>query len=229
MGFADLPVEFLRALHIKPSEKPSMETRLDTGACSSTRESVDASSAEDVHTTPLSSQTSIENRSTTDSVRKSTSVSSQNLEEIQSTHPEASSNHLVNPQSSRSPSTWARGTSMAQTLGDLASQRSRSLSRDRSSFDSKAIKSPAKSQTISLETAVGTSKGIGRIVGAGLKSPMDFTLSLARGFHNAPRLYGDESVRHPDKVTGIQSGLKTAGKVRFRKASVYDGSLTNVG
>ncbi|KAL8888808.1 MAG: hypothetical protein Q9215_003835 [Flavoplaca cf. flavocitrina] len=221
MGFADLPVEFLRALHIKPSEKPSMETHLDAGDCSSTRESVDASSAEDVHTTPLSSQTSIENRSTTDSVRKSASVSSQNLEEIQSTHPEASSNHLVNPQSSRSPSTWARGTSMAQTLGDLASQRSRSLSRDRSSFDSKASKSPAKSQTISLETAVGTSKGIGRIVGAGLKSPMDFTLSLARGFHNAPRLYGDESVRHPDKVTGIQSGLRTAGK-EFGYG-VYDG------
>ncbi|KAL8898452.1 MAG: hypothetical protein Q9192_002070 [Flavoplaca navasiana] len=220
MGFADLPVEFLRALHIKPSEKPT-ETHLDAGACSNTRESVEASSAEDVHTAPLSSQTSIENRSTTDSVRKSTSVSSQNLEEIQSTHPEASSNHLVSPQCSRSPSTWARGTSMAQTLGDLASQRSSSLSRDRSSLDSKASKSPAKSQTISLETAVGTSKGIGRIVGAGLKSPMDFTLSLARGFHNAPRLYGDESVRHPDKVTGIQSGLRTAGK-EFGYG-VYDG------
>lgn len=220
MGFADLPVEFLRALHIKPSEKPPMETHLDAGACSSTKESVDASSVEDVHTTPLSSQTSIENRSTTDSVRKSTSLSSQNLEDFQSNHPEASSNPLVSPQSSRSPSTWSRGTSMAQTLGGLAS---------RTSLDSTASKSPAESQTISLETAVGTSKGIGRIVGAGLKSPMDFTLSLARGFHNAPRLYGDKSVRHPDKVTGIQSGLRTAGKVRVRKASDYDCSLTNVG
>ncbi|KAL8868148.1 MAG: hypothetical protein Q9198_008283, partial [Flavoplaca austrocitrina] len=50
---------------------------------------------------------------------------------------------------------------------------------------------------------------------------MDFTLSLARGFHNAPRLYGDENVRHPDKVTGIQSGLRTAGK-EFGYG-VYDG------
>ena len=67
---------------------------------------------------------------------------------------------------------------------------------------------------ISLDAALGASKGIGRIVGTGLKSPMDFTLSLARGFHNAPKLYGDESVRQADKITGIQSGLKAAGKVR---------------
>ena len=46
----------------------------------------------------------------------------------------------------------------------------------------------------------------------GLKSPMDFTLALARGFHNAPKLYGDDTVRNPDKVTGLKSGLKTAGK-----------------
>ena len=42
---------------------------------------------------------------------------------------------------------------------------------------------------------------------------MDFTLGLARGFHNAPKLYGDESVRPADKITDFQSGLKAAGKV----------------
>ena len=68
---------------------------------------------------------------------------------------------------------------------------------------------------ISLDAAVGAGKSIKQIVGAGLKSPMDFTLGLARGFHNAPKLYGDESVRQADKVTGLQSGLKAAGKVWF--------------
>jgi hypothetical protein len=42
---------------------------------------------------------------------------------------------------------------------------------------------------------------------------MDFTMGVAKGFHNAPRLYGDDSVRELHKVTGIQSGLKAAGKV----------------
>jgi hypothetical protein len=59
---------------------------------------------------------------------------------------------------------------------------------------------------------VGAGKGVGRIVEVGLKSPMDFTLALARGFHNAPKLYGDDTVRNPDKVTGFKSGLKAAGK-----------------
>lgn len=81
---------------------------------------------------------------------------------------------------------------------------------------------------IPLEAALGAGKGIGRIVGTGLKSPMDFTLSLARGFHNAPKLYGDESVRQADKVTGFHSGLKVAGKVRLL-GEVLTYMLTGVG
>jgi hypothetical protein len=42
---------------------------------------------------------------------------------------------------------------------------------------------------------------------------MDFSLGLARGFHNAPKLYGDDTVRPQEKVTDFQSGLKVAGKV----------------
>ncbi|KAI1101553.1 glycosyltransferase family 1 protein [Jackrogersella minutella] len=42
-------------------------------------------------------------------------------------------------------------------------------------------------------------------------APVDFFLALAQGFHNAPRLYGDETVRRPIRVTGIKSGLKAAG------------------
>lgn len=81
--------------------------------------------------------------------------------------------------------------------------------------------SPATKQTkkqfdpsaITLESAIGASKGISRVVGAGMKSPMDFTLGLARGFHNAPKLYGDDTVRPQEKVTDFQSGLRAAGKV----------------
>ena len=66
---------------------------------------------------------------------------------------------------------------------------------------------------MTFETALAGGKGVGRIVGAGLKSPLDFTLGIAKGFHNAPKLYGDQSVRQADKVTDFQSGLKAAGRV----------------
>jgi hypothetical protein len=47
-----------------------------------------------------------------------------------------------------------------------------------------------------------------------LKSPMNFTLAITQGFHNAPRLYGDETVRRPPRITGFHSGLR-AGRDEF--------------
>ena len=45
--------------------------------------------------------------------------------------------------------------------------------------------------------------------------PREFILSLARGFHNAPLLYHDHTVRQTSKVVGFRSGLKTAGEAGF--------------
>jgi hypothetical protein len=60
--------------------------------------------------------------------------------------------------------------------------------------------------------ALESTKGVGRIMGAGLKTPVTFTNGLARGFHNVPTLYGDETVRPEPKINGIKSGLVAAGK-----------------
>jgi len=64
---------------------------------------------------------------------------------------------------------------------------------------------------MAVDFALDSGKGVSRIVGAGLKAPMEFTLGLSRGFHNTPKLYGDE-VRKEEKVTGIWSGMKAGGK-----------------
>ncbi|KAK0386302.1 hypothetical protein NLU13_6139 [Sarocladium strictum] len=63
--------------------------------------------------------------------------------------------------------------------------------------------------------------GFGQTATAIAKAPVDLSLALAQGFHNAPRLYGDDTVRRPVRVTGISSGLKAAGK-EFGYG-VYDG------
>ncbi|EMD60710.1 glycosyltransferase family 1 protein [Bipolaris sorokiniana ND90Pr] len=44
--------------------------------------------------------------------------------------------------------------------------------------------------------------------------PMEVTLAITQGFHNAPRLYGDETVRRPPRVTGFHSGTR-AGRDEF--------------
>ena len=63
--------------------------------------------------------------------------------------------------------------------------------------------------------ATSAAKGVGSIMAAGLKTPVTFTNGLARGFHNAPRLYGDDTVRDEDKISGWKSGFAAAGKVRI--------------
>jgi hypothetical protein len=75
----------------------------------------------------------------------------------------------------------------------------------------------ALTSTLDLSSAIalGASKGLGRIILAGFKSPFEVTLHVARGFHNLPRLYGDKTVRPPEKITGVWSGMKAVGKVSF--------------
>lgn len=56
-------------------------------------------------------------------------------------------------------------------------------------------------------------KGLGRMTKAALRSPMTFSVGMAQGAHNLPKLWGDKTVRPQEKITGIGSGLKAAGKV----------------
>lgn len=43
--------------------------------------------------------------------------------------------------------------------------------------------------------------------------PTDVSLSMARGFHNAPKLYHDLTVNDVPQVIGFRSGFRAAGKV----------------
>lgn len=120
------------------------------------------------------------------------------------------------PTASRQTSKSGHPTSMRNALRESFSKSpSRSSSPSRPPSHVHRSLSGTQAGQISVDAALGAGKSIKQIVGAGVKSPMDFTLSLARGFHNAPKLYGDESVRQADKVTGLQSGLKAAGKVHL--------------
>ena len=62
------------------------------------------------------------------------------------------------------------------------------------------------------QTGVHTSKGFGRIVKAAMQSPMEMSVSITEGFHNAPKLWGDNTVRPQQQVSGFKSGAKAVGK-----------------
>ncbi|KAL9104167.1 MAG: hypothetical protein Q9163_000866 [Psora crenata] len=197
MGFADFPVEILRALKIKPADQ-SDQTPAAGDKLSKSAGSFEVSRQSKSQVTPEGTPEDLGNPT-----------------EAKHSLPDQLSEQKAQPlHASSGEENHCPPKAMVNALRSPLSLSSSPPSRDRS-----PTKAPRKSHhfekdsgQISLDAALGAGKGIGRIVGAGVKSPMDFTLGIARGFHNAPRLYGDQSVRQADKITGLQSGLVAAGK-----------------
>lgn len=66
------------------------------------------------------------------------------------------------------------------------------------------------------------SHGIGRASRAIISMPVKLLNATALGFHNAPRLYGDKTVRPaPPRITGFRSGAQAAGSEFI--LGIYDG------
>ncbi|KAL8814666.1 MAG: hypothetical protein Q9223_006127 [Gallowayella weberi] len=81
--------------------------------------------------------------------------------------------------------------------------------------------SSASEDNLAQDMAVDAGMGLAKSGEALARVPMDLSLAIAQGFHNAPRLYGDTTVRTPMRITGIKSGLRAAGdELVF---GVYDG------
>ncbi|EFW99411.1 udp-transferase [Grosmannia clavigera kw1407] len=74
-------------------------------------------------------------------------------------------------------------------------------------------------EAVALLSAMGY--GASKTAKALVLAPIELWFSICQGFHNAPRLYGDDTVRQTPRVTGIKSGLRAAG--RELVLGVYDG------
>lgn len=200
MGVADMPIETLKALKIHPdAAKASKQKKSEAAAEAEAAMSTDKGKGKETESSQASS-----NRS---------SMSGDTLTANNETTPAGSrSGSAFNFQESlskmQSP-TSPRG-SMANALQGKFEGAGRSRSGSRGKDGSKP---PQQEQNNPLiENAMGTGKGVSRIVGAGFKSPMDFTMNLTRGFRNAPKLYGDDTVRKPEQVTDFKSGVRAATK-----------------
>ncbi|GAB7364733.1 hypothetical protein MBLNU230_g5532t1 [Neophaeotheca triangularis] len=217
MGVADFPVETLKALKIHPDaqkkkpEPEAGESEVSTVASTST-ETTETTDDKTLSSTKSSRESGQSSNVTTPSTTRNNSSFNvgESLAKIRS------------PPTPDTPGTPRQTTSNSMTealqgrLGGRSNSRSRSRPSSRSGSEQRSQQQQAGGSgsggSNPLATAMGTGKGVNRIVGAGLKSPMDFTMGLAKGFHNAPKLYGDETVRKPTQVTDFQSGMKAGWK-----------------
>ncbi|KAJ5761948.1 CAZyme family GT1 [Penicillium nucicola] len=98
--------------------------------------------------------------------------------------------------------------------------RTRSLERKRNlqlekakTMSSSMTPSKPPKYTILHEVAVHGSVTSKKLVKVILWLPTDLSVSMARGFHNAPKLYHDSTVTDVPQVVSLRSGFKAAGKV----------------
>ncbi|KAF2483580.1 hypothetical protein BDY17DRAFT_251074 [Neohortaea acidophila] len=202
MGVADLPIETLKALNIHPDaqkKKRASEAGQDLAENSeTTKEGTTQSSDQD----SAGTETAITSESSTPAYSRQNS-SAPTVRSSDS----ASNRHLSGATEPQRP----RGDSLKEALSGRLNEPSPAAKRSASGSSSRSA-SPRGEPTNYLETAVGTSKGVGRILSAAFKSPMDTSWALAKGFHNAPKLYGDDTVRKTEQITDFRTGLKAASK-----------------
>jgi UDP:flavonoid glycosyltransferase YjiC (YdhE family) len=192
MGIADFPVEILKSFKTAHGELKEIHERKRSGANTPTVAS-ERTSSDNVSNAPGSTVTPAQSPP----LSPSGGASPPNEPSIT---PSISS--VLKADGSAKPH---------QRHGSWSHHQSRSRSHSRSASRHRDSTGEEVGQ-VTLETALTGAKAAGKIISAGVKSPMDFTLSLAKGFHNAPKLYGDDTVRQNEKIVGLHSGLKVAGR-----------------
>ena len=191
MGIADLPVATLKALKIHPDERKKAEQQ--TGA--------DAQSNLQSSNSSVASPAGSESKETITSEELKTARLDA-MSTVGSSHRRSSSASSVSSAGSD------REAATAQDVGNAMLD----AAAGRRATGAAEKQMPSKFNAEDMDTVLSTFKGAGKFTEAGVRSPLDFTLALAKGFHNAPKMYGDDTVRKPEKITDLQSGLRAAGK-----------------
>jgi hypothetical protein len=71
---------------------------------------------------------------------------------------------------------------------------------------------PSKHRGFFSEVGIHGSRMGKKFVNFVIWLPTDLTLSMSKGFHNAPKLYHDYTVKSTPKVYGVRSGFRAAGQ-----------------
>ncbi|KAL2429980.1 Sterol 3-beta-glucosyltransferase UGT80B1 [Exophiala dermatitidis] len=186
MGLAEVPSETLKALHVPiGSSRQQSQKSVPTIIKESETSHMRGGSAPP--TSPEQSQTSLNEQ--------------ENLSRARS-HPSLSdvSSFTSNVGSS----------SISDALQGQWGPKQDDVSRNR--VRSRAESGFGKDRDMLRRTGAHTSKGFGRFVTAFVQIPMEVSVGLTKGFHNMPKLWGDDTVRAQEQVTDFKSGAIAAGK-----------------
>ncbi|KAJ5776787.1 UDP-Glycosyltransferase/glycogen phosphorylase [Penicillium odoratum] len=118
----------------------------------------------------------------------------------------------VSPTLARNPSNLSVGSTQTSNMNTQGQSDLRQGDPGRGSFRSRNESDAGKQPDMLRPTGVHVSKGAGRFVKAVVQGPVDMSVNFARGFHNMPRLWGDDTVRPQERVSDFKSGVRAVGR-----------------
>lgn len=186
MGLADFPSETLKALHI-PSGPSRQQSQASEPTLARESETSHGGERSTPPPSPEQSQTCLKVQESLARVRSPPSLS-----EV----------------SSRTSNLGS--SSMSDTLQGQSSPKQDDAGRRR--VRSRNESGSGEDRDMLRQTGLDPNKGLGRIFKAAVKAPMDLSLGFTKGFHNAPKLWGDDTVRPQEQVSDFKSGMKAVGK-----------------
>lgn len=136
-------------------------------------------------------------------------------QEIQFEHDEHGNGEVLDGESAQEGTTDEDKESHDNNIERVSSirrKRSLQLEKAKTMSSSMTVSKPPKFNIIH-EAAFHGSKMSKKLLKLIISLPTDVSLSMARGFHNAPKLYNDHMVNDIPQVISLRSGLRAAGKV----------------
>lgn len=128
-------------------------------------------------------------------------------------------NHVQRPPNLfKSPS---RSSSFALGYNSVISPGQSNANQDENRLESRNDSASFKDHDMLRQNRAQAGKGFGRIVKATLQSPMNLSMGIAQGFHNTPKLWGDDTVRPQEQVSDLKSGIRAMS--REFGFGLYDG------
>jgi UDP:flavonoid glycosyltransferase YjiC (YdhE family) len=186
MGLADVPSETWRALQI-PAERSRQQSQVSLATAASKSEASHVGKRSNPSISPGQSETSLTVEDSLAHIRSPPNLSDQSTptSNVESSSVSGPLQGQLNPKQ-----------------GDASQSPSRSRNESGSGKDPDMLR----------PTGVHMSKGAGRFVKAVVQAPVDLSVNFTRGFHNIPKLWGDDTVRPQERVTGFKSGMKAVGR-----------------
>ncbi|KAK5173896.1 uncharacterized protein LTR77_002577 [Saxophila tyrrhenica] len=112
---------------------------------------------------------------------------------------------------SRKPSKLSVRSSATSAIAS-SSTRPKQMNTSQIRFRRQHEPTPYNNRDMLRQSSAHSSKGLGRMLKPIVQAPMTFSTTFTQGWHNMPKMWGDDTVRPQERVSDFKSGIRALGR-----------------